>query len=292
MNHRLLLAFARGPGRRWPSLRPPSSRPFSSPSSTTTSFYRRPLIVSSFLSVSLLCYALGSVYPPPQLSLLFPQPAPGPPASPDSPASLAYTSNLEQTLQNLPLLQSLRSRPDAEEWYEVRPYTNYPEERSLNSLTAGALRGPGKLALRPLVRAKRDETEAVAVIHVGRGLCGHDGIVHGGLLATLLDETLARTAISNFPEHVGVTANLSINYRAPTRADQFIVIKTKLDSLNGRKAVVSGRIEDLQGTLLVDASATFVQPKYAKFLNSNLITLALGDPATSAANGEKLKVPK
>ncbi|KAH9077409.1 hypothetical protein EDB83DRAFT_1706084 [Lactarius deliciosus] len=26
------------------------------------------------------------------------------------------------------------------------------------------------------------------VVHVGRGLCGHDGLVHGGLLATLLDE--------------------------------------------------------------------------------------------------------
>lgn len=62
----------------------------------------------------------------------------------------------------------------------------------MNNLTAGALRGPGKLALKPLVRARKDETEACVWIHLGRGLCGHDGIVHGGLLATLLDETLAR----------------------------------------------------------------------------------------------------
>jgi acyl-coenzyme A thioesterase PaaI-like protein len=33
----------------------------------------------------------------------------------------------------------------------------------------------------------------VIIVHVGRGLCGHDGIVHGGLLATLLDEGLGRT---------------------------------------------------------------------------------------------------
>ena len=46
----------------------------------------------------------------------------------------------------------------------------------------------------PLVRARRDEGEAIVIIHVGRGLCGHDGIVHGGLLATLLDESLARIA--------------------------------------------------------------------------------------------------
>ena len=168
-----------------------SSRPYSS--GATKPFYRRPLILTSFLSISLVSYTLGSIYPPPQISLLFPRPAPAPPSSPDSPSSVTYTTALEQTLQTLPLLQSLRSKPDAEEWYEVRPYTNYPEERRVNNLSAGTLRGPGKLALRPLVRARKDETESIMFIHVGRGLCGHDGIIHGGLLATLLDESLART---------------------------------------------------------------------------------------------------
>jgi len=91
---------------------------------------------------------------------------------------------------------------------------------------------------------------------------------------------------------VGVTANLSINYRAPTRADQFIIIKVKLDTLEGRKASVSGRVEDLQGTLLVDATATFVQPKYAKLLNSVVLKQAMGEPTNPdhpvlLANGEK-----
>ena len=31
-----------------------------------------------------------------------------------------------------------------------------------------------------------------AVIHLGRALCGHDGIIHGGLIATVFDESLAR----------------------------------------------------------------------------------------------------
>jgi hypothetical protein len=87
----------------------------------------------------------------------------------------------------------MRAAPDAHDWYEARPYTGFPEERRVNNLTAGALRGPGKLALPPLVRARKDEKESVVLVHVGRGLCGHDGIVHGGLLATLLDEILART---------------------------------------------------------------------------------------------------
>ena len=99
---------------------------------------------------------------------------------------------MEQKLQTLPALKALRNREDADEWYEARPYQSYPEERRVNSLTAGALRGPGKLALLPLIRAKKDESESYVFLHLGRGLCGHDGIIHGGLLATLLDESLGR----------------------------------------------------------------------------------------------------
>jgi hypothetical protein len=54
-------------------------------------------------------------------------------------------------------------------------------------------------------------------------------------------------------------------------------------------------VEDLQGTLLVDASATFVQPKYAKLLNSAVLKQAMGEPTSPdqpvlLANGEKLKI--
>lgn len=143
-------------------------------------------------AASLAAYTLGAIHPPTILSMLYPRPAPGPPADPASPEALSYTESLESKLQSLPLLQSLREQPDAGDWYETRPHSNVAEERRVNSLTAGALRGPGKLALYPLSRCRKDETEAWIFIHVGRGLCGHDGIIHGGLLATLLDEALAR----------------------------------------------------------------------------------------------------
>ena len=156
----------------------------------------RPGILRTFLLVgtaSLGAYTAGALFPHPYITFIAPRPAPGPPPDPESPEALAYTADLERALQSLPLLQSLRTAPDADSWYEVRPYSRFPEERRVNSLSAGALRGPGKLALMPMVRARWDETEAVAIVHVGRGLCGHDGIIHGGLLATLLDESLART---------------------------------------------------------------------------------------------------
>jgi hypothetical protein len=108
---------------------------------------------------------------------------------------------LEAKLQTLPALQRLRAQEDTGDWYETRPYEQYPPERAVNNLTAGALRGPGKLALPPLARVRNDEKESAVFLHLGRGLCGHDGIVHGGLLATLLDETLARNVSTFFSSH-------------------------------------------------------------------------------------------
>lgn len=256
----------------------------------------RPLATLSVATaLALGAYTLGTVYPPPALSLLFPRPAPGPPADPTSPESIAYTESLEAKLQILPLLQQSRDSLDTDQWYEARPYQGFPEERRVNNLTAGALKGPGKLALPPLIRVRKDESESMAFVHLGRGLCGHDGIVHGGLLATLLDESLARTAIINLPEKVGVTAKLSLSYRAPTRADQFVVIRTFLVEVNGRKALVRGRVEDLQGTVLVEADAMFVQPRYAKLLNNEGLKQAMGEPPSThvhLVDGQKMKAPK
>ncbi|KAJ7711898.1 HotDog domain-containing protein [Mycena metata] len=246
---------------------PPSSRPFGTFATIS--------LVSAF---SLGAYTLGSLYPPPPISLLYPRAAPPPPTDATSPEALAHIAALEKELQALPALRAHRALPDTEEWYETRPHESIPEVLRANKLTSGALRGPGKLALFPLARVRKDESAAVIFVHLGRGLCGHDGIIHGGLLATLLDEALGRNAIINLPEKVGVTATLSLKYKAPTRADQFVVMKTELVELKGRKARVSGRVEALDGSLLVEAEALFVQPRYASLLNTTVIRQHMGEP--------------
>ncbi|KAI0359495.1 Thioesterase/thiol ester dehydrase-isomerase [Trametes cingulata] len=259
------------PAARWSS---------TSASSTPSSFRRNLRLLAGATTIATVSYYLGALYPPEFAHLLSPRTAPAP-LHPDDPAALAHIAELEEELQHLPVLEAHRQRPDRDDWYETRPYLNLPEERRVNSLTAGTLKGPGKLAIPPLVRSRHDATENWIFIHVGRALCGHEGVIHGGLLATLLDESLARVALLNLPEKVGVTANLNINYKAPTRADQFIVIKVKLDEAQGRKARVSGTVEDMAGNILVEANALFIQPRYAKLLNSTAVRHMLGEPSHS-----------
>lgn len=105
--------------------------------------------------------------------------------------------------------------------------------------------------------------------YLGTDLCGHVGIVHGGLLATLLDEGLARCGFAALPNKIGVTASLTINYKKPTPAGSFVVLKAETVKVEGRKVWVKGRIELLgeteePGQVLVEAEGLFIEPKYAK----------------------------
>lgn len=97
---------------------------------------------------------------------------------------------------------------------------------------------------------------------MGRSLCGHDGIVHGGMLATLLDEALACVAIPALPFNVGFTANLNIDYRLPVKADQWVVLRGKLVEQEGRKAWVEAWIESVDGKYkFTEAKSLYISPK-------------------------------
>lgn len=106
----------------------------------------------------------------------------------------------------------------------------------------------------------------MAISYLGSDLCGHPGIVHGGLIATILDEGLARCCFAALPNKVGVTARLLINYRAPVPAGSYVVLRAKTTDVDGRKAWVEGRIESLvaegeKPTVYAEATALFIEPR-------------------------------
>ncbi|GAA6061944.1 hypothetical protein JCM10212_001986 [Sporobolomyces blumeae] len=265
------------------------------------------LLSTTLLSGGLVAgLGLSLVLPRPQLvNLVFPVPTPHPPPS-TSPEAAEHVETLEQGLWDLPIVKALQAEmmPDpspaststsaasslesasisltaqsesttrlVSKWKVSRPYAATPA--GPHSLSGYSLKGPGKFAIPPLVFTSPDKKEAVFVLHVGSGLCGHEGVVHGGLLATVLDESLGRTALLNLPSNIGVTATLSLKYKKPTFAAQYIVIKTRLDDQRGRKAWVSGVIENTEGEKLVEAEALFVEPKMARFLSNSSVREAL-----------------
>ncbi|KAJ3014690.1 hypothetical protein HKX48_005012 [Thoreauomyces humboldtii] len=174
-------------------------------------------------------------------------------------SELAHSQFLTAERDSLKLVEELRKDPDMK---EVDPYSYLSGGALHRNFSAGAMKGKGKLALRPVLFHNADHTECVVVLHLGERLSGHDRIVHGGVLATLLDEMCARATILSLPNRIGFTANLNIDYRRPVAVDQFVVLRSRLTSLEGRKAYAKARIESVDGdTVYVEATALFVSPK-------------------------------
>ncbi|BFZ57611.1 hypothetical protein PYCC9005_004663 [Savitreella phatthalungensis] len=181
----------------------------------------------------------------------------------------AHVAEIEQLINTHPTVQALRTRQDL---HESRPHLRIHPSDKPHNLTAGTLAGPGKITVAPYVWGDREGKELYVVAHLGRDLCGHDGIVHGGLLATFLDEGLARCCFRALPNKIGVTANLTIDYRKPTRAHQLVLMTAHTTSVQGRKAYVEGKLQTMprnaweQQVTLVEATALFVEPRYAKMM--------------------------
>ncbi|KAJ5587611.1 thioesterase family protein [Penicillium hispanicum] len=177
----------------------------------------------------------------------------------------ATAQEIDDHLRTHPEAVKLRENPD---FKEARPHLKIPESLRARSLTAGTLAGPNKIVVPPYVFGERDGKSMVSLMFLGSDICGHPGIVHGGLLATLLDEGLARCCFPALPNKVGVTANLNIDYRAPAMADSYVALRAETVKVEGRKAWVEGRIETLpedgkEPVVLVEAKALFIEPKQA-----------------------------
>ena len=177
----------------------------------------------------------------------------------------AWSAEIDATLRTHAEAEALRANPD---FTEARPHHKIPETLRARSLTAGTLAGPGKIVVPPYVFSERDGKSMVSLMYLGSDVCGHPGIVHGGLLATLLDEGMARCCFPALPNKVAVTANLNIDYRAPAMADQYVALRAETIKVDGRKAWVEGRIETLPldgsaPVVLVESKALFIEPRQA-----------------------------
>ncbi|RKO99963.1 hypothetical protein CXG81DRAFT_4813, partial [Caulochytrium protostelioides] len=153
-------------------------------------------------------------------------------------------------------VQRLRADPA---WTASDPYAWLVHGRRERNFSTGTLLGARRMGLTPLLFHNAETGAFVCVVHVGDRLCGHDGVLHGGVLATLCDEMTARAAMSRLT--IAVTANLNINYRRMVTANQFLVLSSTCTRVDGRKAWAEATIADEAGDTLVEATALFVAPK-------------------------------
>jgi uncharacterized protein (TIGR00369 family) len=80
---------------------------------------------------------------------------------------------------------------------------------------------------------------------------GYPGVVHGGIIASMMDEVMGRVFMGNDPPRFMVTAELKIRYRKPVPTCEPLNLRGEAVSDNGRVGRAVGTIHDSKGNLLV-----------------------------------------
>lgn len=100
---------------------------------------------------------------------------------------------------------------------------------------------------------------AMARVTLGDEYQSYPGVAHGGILATILDETMGRAVLADDgPERFMFTARMETRFRRPVPLHQEFVVRGQVDSIRDRTALVSGQIALTDGTVAVEVSATLV----------------------------------
>jgi uncharacterized protein (TIGR00369 family) len=85
---------------------------------------------------------------------------------------------------------------------------------------------------------------------------GATGFIHGGIIATVLDEVMSK--VSRFGNVHAVTAELTVDYLRPVRVDEELRVEGFATRHDGRDLYREGEIRNAAGTILARGRGRFV----------------------------------
>lgn len=98
---------------------------------------------------------------------------------------------------------------------------------------------------------------------------GYPGVVHGGILASILDETGGRAHMED-PNHFMVTAQLNVRYRKPVPSETPLVVIGVAGERRGKVSKAHAEIRDSDGKVLADAELVLVDIPEEQFSDVDL----------------------
>jgi uncharacterized protein (TIGR00369 family) len=100
---------------------------------------------------------------------------------------------------------------------------------------------------------------------IGAEFQGAPGFLHGGVIATLLDEAMAK--VSRFAGDHAVTAELTVEYKKPVPVGRDIVVEGWEVERKGRDQFRESEIRDASGTLLARGRGHFITIDRERYLS-------------------------
>ena len=102
---------------------------------------------------------------------------------------------------------------------------------------------------------------------------GYPGVVHGGVVAAMLDEVIGRTHMGGFPPRFMFTARLDIRYRKNVPVGKPLRIIGHAINSRERTATATGQIYGPEGELLAEADGMLVNVPEGLVENVDLETI-------------------
>jgi len=99
------------------------------------------------------------------------------------------------------------------------------------------------------------EGEVICEVTLPERYQGYPGVVHGGIVASMLDEIAGRAAMQGDVTRFMMTAKLDIRYRKPVPIGQRLRLVGRLERRRGRLTFVRGEIWLPDGSLGAEAEA-------------------------------------
>lgn len=87
--------------------------------------------------------------------------------------------------------------------------------------------------------------------------CGYEGVVHGGIIASIFDDSMA-WAIKKEIGSWAVTATFEIRYKMPVKVGETYTFQGKIETARGKKICTSAMVKDCDEKILATASALFI----------------------------------
>jgi uncharacterized protein (TIGR00369 family) len=85
---------------------------------------------------------------------------------------------------------------------------------------------------------------------------GYPGVLHGGIVASLLDEAGGRVVMIGNHRHFMLTAKMEVKYRRPTPLGQRLTVYGRLLKQRGRLALAHAELRLDDGTVTAEADLT------------------------------------
>jgi len=93
--------------------------------------------------------------------------------------------------------------------------------------------------------------------------CGFDGLVHGGIISTILDEASCWVLFAKLGK-LGVTQKMTTSFVKPVRTETGLVVTARIVTHDSRGAVVSASISDSEGVQLASSESSWSFPRLSR----------------------------